>query len=192
MSSTEGSPAPQTPPSCNTPEIDVRAIIAVPSLEITASYSPDDDAVEKLPSLISKVSEQFDDAFTPETPFDFLDFTCYPGEQSTSVVVFPLNVAELDSHEESLTFRQALPQGHHKMAIIIQPSLEHGNIMKRLKETVEAERQRHRLIMELNSDSGMKCITERRESLLSSRRYLSEEGQESRDHAIIDTNSGGH
>ena len=82
MSSTEGSPAPETPPfpNSNTPEIGVRVVIALPSLELTASYSPDDDAVENLPSLISKVSEQFDNAFSPETPFDFLDFKCYPGE----------------------------------------------------------------------------------------------------------------
>jgi hypothetical protein len=77
MSSIEGSPAPKTPPS---PEIGVRAIIALPSLELTASFSPNDNALEKLPSLVNKVSEQFDQAFSPEIPFDFVDFKCYPGE----------------------------------------------------------------------------------------------------------------
>ena len=192
MSSTESSSAPQTPPFPNTPDIGVRAVIALPSLELTASYSPDDDAVKKLPNLIIKVSEQFDNAFSPETPFDFVDFKCYPGELSISIVVFPLNVIELDSDEESSTFRQALPQGHHNMAVIIEPAPQHGNIMKRLKETIEAERKQHKLIMEMDSDSGMKYITESRQSLLSSHSYLSEEGQESQDYAIIDTNSGDH
>jgi hypothetical protein len=80
MSSTEGSPAPQTPPSPNSPDIAVRAVISLPSLELTASYSPDDDAVEKLPKLVTMVSEQFDNAFSAEAPFDFDNVKCYPGE----------------------------------------------------------------------------------------------------------------
>jgi hypothetical protein len=80
MSSTKGSPAPNMPPFTNSPDIDVRAVISLPSLELTASYSPDEHIVQKLPSLISKMSEQFDKAFSPEEPFDFVDFSCYPGE----------------------------------------------------------------------------------------------------------------
>ena len=53
------------------------------------------------------------------------------------------------------------------MAVIIEPSPRHGNIMQRLKETIEAERKQLKLIMEVDSDSGMIYITEGRPSLLS-------------------------
>jgi hypothetical protein len=50
-----------------------------------ASYSPDEDAAQKLPGLISKVSEQFkfDNAFSAplaEEPLVFVNFKCYPGK----------------------------------------------------------------------------------------------------------------
>ena len=82
MSSTEGTPAP------NTPDIGVRAVIALPFLELTGSYSPDDDVMKTLPSLVGKVSEQFDSALSPETPFEFVDLKFYPGECQASFVIF--------------------------------------------------------------------------------------------------------
>jgi hypothetical protein len=42
------------------------------------------------------------------------------------------------------------------MAIIIEPTPQHGNIMKRLMETIEAERKQHKLIMEM--DPGMNIV----------------------------------
>ena len=80
MSSTEGSPEPSTPPSPSTPHIGVRAVIALSGLELVESFSPDDDAVGTLSGLIAKVSEQFDNTFSPETSFDFVDIKCYPGK----------------------------------------------------------------------------------------------------------------
>jgi hypothetical protein len=44
---------------------------------------------------------------------------------STSFLVHPLRIiafVELDSDEEASTFRKALPQGEHKMAVFIDPS----------------------------------------------------------------------
>jgi len=94
--------------------------------------------VGTLPGLIGKVSEQFDNTFSPETPFDFVDIKCYP---------------ELDSDEEAATFRQALPEGQDNMVVVIKPAPYHRGIMKRLMDTLEVERRQHRLIME-ESDSA--------------------------------------
>jgi hypothetical protein len=44
------------------------------------------------------------------------------------------------------------------MAVVIKPAPYHRGIMKRLMDTLEAERRQHRLIME-ESDSGMeRCL----------------------------------
>ena len=63
------------------------------------------------------------------------------------------------------------------MAIIVEPAAQHGNIMKRLKETLEANKKQLKLIMD--SESGMHVLLKADIPLISSHSYRSEEGQES-------------
>jgi hypothetical protein len=76
------------------------------------------------------------------------------------------------------------------MAIIIEPTPQHGSIMKRLKDTLEAERKQHKVVMEMVSDSGMNVLPTIDTSLISVHSYFSEEGQESQDYPIVYTDSG--
>jgi hypothetical protein len=78
------------------------------------------------------------------------------------------------------------------MAIIIEPTIQHGNIMKRLKDTLEAERKQRRLVTEMDLDSGMNILTKADSPSISFHSYRSQERQESQDCSIIYTNSGDH
>jgi hypothetical protein len=154
MSSTDSSAAPSTPPSSqSTPDIRVKAVIALPSLELEESYPPDEDVVENMSGLVGRVCQQFDQAFPTEEPFDYDGFRLFPdGHRDTTAVLllWLINIPfiELDSDEEATTFRQALPQGQHKIAVIINPTPVHGSILKRLGQCLEAERKQHKLIIE--------------------------------------------
>ena len=89
LPSSPDSTAPSTPPS-QSPDIRVRAVIALPSLELEESYLPDDDVVKNVPGLVRRVSEQFDQAFCPEEPFDYDDVKLFPGGYITASPTFSL------------------------------------------------------------------------------------------------------
>jgi hypothetical protein len=99
----------------------------------------------------------------------------------------------MNSDEEATTFRECLPD-HRNVALIVEPTPHHGSLMKRLKETIEAERRQHKLIMEMESESGsgMNLLPKADVSSISFYSYHSEEGQEPQENSIIDTNSGNH
>ena len=80
MSSPDSSTAPSTPPSSQSSnDICVRAVIALSPLELSESYSLDDDVVNTLPGLIGKVSHQFDQALCLDEPFDYDHIQFFPG-----------------------------------------------------------------------------------------------------------------
>lgn len=83
--------APSTPPSSQ--DIRVRAVIALPPLELSEKYSLDDDVVTTVPGLIRRVSEQFDQALCLDEPFldklfDYEDFEFFPGVFRATVVPY--------------------------------------------------------------------------------------------------------
>ena len=85
------------------------------------------------------------------------------------------------------------------MAVIIDPAPGHGSILKRLKETIDAERAQHKLIMEEiavgqgTSKSGRNSPLSLTTDifLISSHSCREEEGQESQGYSVIDAASGG-
>lgn len=80
--------AASTPSSSqSTQDIHVKAVIALPPLELEDLYSLDDDVITTVPDLIGRVSNQFDEAFHPDELFDYDNIKFIPGVfRSTAVM----------------------------------------------------------------------------------------------------------